>query len=256
MTAIDRQIYVRCLDHFREISSREFLVSDSIPVPYFGDISSYLGSEHRILTAALNPSDREFSDVRFDIAAGLDSPEGLEAELSKYFKINPYKKWFSSFEPVLNAMSASYGGKMSVFPYRNTALHVDVLSPLATSPTWSKLAPDQRAELESTGNKIFRSLISELKPDLVVASLGQAYKDKLVGGFPIKGDPLIVREYDRDRHGNPMRPLRVLAWRIDDPNKPWMLVNGTPFQTPFGKFTTERKKEIGALLKGLKNAAT
>ncbi len=138
---LDADFYCHCLTHLAEVRGLDFVVASSIPIPYFGDLASYLASPLRVLTAALNPSNGEFPDKtpRFDVGKGIKGPAELEAQLSAYFRCNPYSRWFRSFEPVLNGLGASYGGKMMKGEYASTALHVDMCSPIATSPTWSRL---------------------------------------------------------------------------------------------------------------------
>ena len=85
---LDAEIYRRCLAHSHETRGVDFVVPHSLPVPYFGASADYLASPLRVVTAALNPSDREFpaADPRFDVAEGPRGPATLEAQLSGYFK--------------------------------------------------------------------------------------------------------------------------------------------------------------------------
>lgn len=176
-SVLDANFYSRCLAHLADVRELDFVVQHSLPIPYFGDLKGYLESPLRVLTAALNPSNREFPEdrARFDIAKGLRGPAELETELSAYFRRNPYRSWFSAFEPVLNGLGASYGGKMAGRDHASTALHVDMCSPIATAPTWSKLSATQRGKLTRTGREIFESLIDELEPHVIVASIGWAH---------------------------------------------------------------------------------
>jgi hypothetical protein len=132
MNLLDPDLYRRCLSHHVEVRKLDFVVSNSLPIPYFGDLAAFLKSPLRVLTAALNPSDQEFlsSAPRFDVAKGQQGSAELEAELSAYFRSNPYRRWFRSFERVLNGLEASYGGVMSDGKYCSTALHVDMCSPI------------------------------------------------------------------------------------------------------------------------------
>jgi hypothetical protein len=68
--------------------------------------------------------------------------------LDSYFRSAPYRRWFDQgFERVLNGLSATY---YAGFP--NAALHTDLLSPLATDPTWGGLArePDPPSRIDPT----------------------------------------------------------------------------------------------------------
>ena len=93
-----------------------FVVSNSIPIVWFGNLNSYEKSNTRILTIGLNPSKEEFplnNLPRFNI---IDenllkiSNSTLINTLNDYFKINPYKRWFLKYNKLLNSIDASYGG--------------------------------------------------------------------------------------------------------------------------------------------------
>ena len=129
-TVISASLYERCLKHFANVSGHKFVVASSLPIPYFGDVDAYFGSNLRVVTAALNPSDIEFSknDSRFDVETGLSGAKGLEIVLKNYFKTNPYKSWFKSFEPVLNGMGASYGSKMISDKTNNKKKNINVFT--------------------------------------------------------------------------------------------------------------------------------
>ena len=108
-------------------------VRPAIPILFFGDLDAYAGSPQRVLTVGLNPSRTEFPPEdpfqRFPLAEysrSEDQQRYLDA-LSAYFATNPYSKWFRSFEPLLNGMSASYYDHQT-----STALHTDICSPVAT----------------------------------------------------------------------------------------------------------------------------
>ena len=76
------------------------------------------------------PADSPFR--RFPLAEGVTASEldrYLDA-LSAYYRTDPYRGWFSAFEPLLNGAGASYyAGRTS------TAVHTDICSPVATDPT-------------------------------------------------------------------------------------------------------------------------
>ena len=83
---------------------------------------------------------------------------------------DPYRGWFSAFEPVLNGLGASYyeAGGM-------TALHTDSCSPVATNPTWSRLHEDDCSALEADGGALWHILLEELKPQVVALSVARAH---------------------------------------------------------------------------------
>lgn len=248
---LDVAFYDYCLTHHNKaVRELDFVVANSLPIPYFGDLAAYLASPVRVLTAALNPSNQEFPDKempRFDVDKGLLGPVELESQLSAYFKVNPYKPWFKAFEPVLNGLQASYGGKMANEPHASTALHVDMCTPIATLPTWSHLQPEQRTKLTIDGRKIFERLVDELKPNIILASLGWAHLETWNADFETgrRWDSLV--KYSTKAGDAPMKaPLLVQIKEIASPNgHKFFFVNASAANKPFGKFTTERKQAVG-----------
>lgn len=251
-TQLESNLYDRCLEHLIAVRELDFVVPKSLPIPYFGDLKRYLKSPLRVLTAALNPSNREFpaDDPRFDVLKGLRGPAELELELSNYFYRNPYRAWFSAFEPVLNGLEASFGGQMATQEYPSTALHVDMCSPIATAPTWSKLSATQRAKLTITGREIFESLVDGLKPHVIVASLGwshlQQWNDDFRAGR--SWEPLL--EHPTTAKGVPLRANLVVQVRAMSSRNghSFIFVNASAADKPFGRFTTGRKYEAGQKL--------
>lgn len=254
-TLLPNSLYQDCIHHYSEIQGTDFVVRNAVPIPYFGDCAQYFQSDLKVVTAALNPSDVEFpkdteSEPRFDLERGLGSPAALEETLSEYFQRNPYTRWFRSFEPVLNGLGASYGGVMSRGEYSNTALHLDMCSPIATSPTWSRLGEDSRNLLTGTGRKIFENLIEALQPQIVVASISwwhiQAWNTEFLNGrsWPV------LKSYSDTKTGRPLRsPLTVFGKSISlSGGHQFLFVNGTAANIPFGRFSTERKLEVGKII--------
>ena len=66
--------------------------------------------------------------------------------------------------------------------YENKAIHTDICTPLATSPTWNKCPREMRNELSNKGAIIWNRLISLLKPHLVLISVNQKHLDKIEFG--------------------------------------------------------------------------
>jgi hypothetical protein len=253
MSILVAELYSECLRHHSSVAPNIFVVKNSIPIPYFGDIKRYKDSRLKVLTAALNPSDVEFSaeHPRFNIESALKGPEELEWELSNYFKVNPYKRWFASFEPVLNGLEATYGGKMdSEDRHKHTALHVDMCSPIATIPTWSRLTPEQRSALTHNGRQIFERLLEELKPDIVVASLGWSHIQNWHADFEKGRGWDEAKIYTTKHDGTDMIPIRVQYKRLTTQcGHTYLFTNSTAANTPFGKFHSTRKGEVGKVLK-------
>jgi hypothetical protein len=252
MSIIEADIYRHCLDHHHEVRSLDFVVQNSLPIPYFGDVAAYAKSPLRVLTAALNPSDKEFpvDNPRFDIARGLSDANELEAELSAYFKRNPYQRWFRSFERVLNGLTASYGDKMANSEYRNIALHVDMCSPIATSPKWSSLSPDRRTKLTASGREVFERLVDALKPDIVIASLSWDHIKDWQPDFQAGRSWKPILTYTTAFDGSPLKtPLLVQTSDLKSRSEhTYLFANGSAANTPFGRFHTNRKREVGSAL--------
>lgn len=153
-----------------------------LPIHWFGNRPAYEASPLRVVTVGLNPSDREFrpndsvavsKDLRFPDFDGTD--KGLELALNNYFKRKPYNAWFKgSFGAVLQSFEASFyeGAK-------NTAIHTDICSPWATIPTWSKLPEKIRQELEIEGHELWKKLILELQPDVILFSSSPNHEQKI-----------------------------------------------------------------------------
>lgn len=249
---LDSDFYFRCLQHLAEVRGLDFVVPHSLPIPYFGDLKRYLKSPLRVLTAALNPSGREFPEdpPRFDVSSGLRGPAELETELTAYFWRNPYRSWFSSFEPVLNGLEASYGGKMAVRDYSSTALHVDMCSPIATSPTWSKLGPEQRGELTMAGRGTFEWLADELKPHIIMASVGWSHLNWWKSEFEDGRNWEACLRYDHTKDGKSLRsPLLVQMKPLQTKSgHKYLFANASAANTPFGRFSNERKEKAGQVL--------
>lgn len=122
---------------------------NSAPILYFGDLDAYHASKLRVITVGVNPSDEEFPVhspwSRFPVAeiAAVEDAEPLLPDylhaLNNYFRLDPYGLWFSSYEPALNGMGASYYDDGAATA---TAIHTDVCTPVPTSPTWRRLNRD------------------------------------------------------------------------------------------------------------------
>ncbi|MBQ4274293.1 MAG: hypothetical protein IJB94_04910 [Clostridia bacterium] len=152
-----------------------FVVQDSVPIVWFGNIDAYDQSPTRILTIGLNPSKEEFPKHapprfdRIDVELLKSSTDFLANTLNNYFEKNPYIKWFSKYNKLLSSLDASYGG---VFGKKeNTALHIDIYSAIATDPTWGKLSDIQKYRLENSN--LFNKLFLVLDPDIILISVNR-----------------------------------------------------------------------------------
>lgn len=226
-------------DQYLKFESLPFVVKPSAPILFFGDYSQYLASSLRIITVGLNPSHAEFpSDspfLRFSKVSTSPNNKIIHSDyiqsLSDYYKINPYRRWFNCYEPILNGLEASYYGTE-----KNVVLHTDICTPLATDPTWSHLSEQEKSALESPGYALWQQLISVLQPDIVLVSVARRYIEKLN----------IARSWETIYVVDRMRPYRVETNEMTLPNgKKVMLVFGLAGRQPFATLSNEDKKKIG-----------
>ncbi|WP_139082203.1 hypothetical protein [Rubellimicrobium roseum] len=258
MTPIRGALYERNLVHHAEVRDLPHVVTNSLPIPYFGDVEAYDASDLRIVTAALNPSREEFpvgGPARFDLKEGLSGQEGLETQLSNYFKHKPYTRWFGNFEHVLNGMGATYGGHMRGRDNRRTALHLDLCSPIATNPTWSKLDAATRESLRGPGRALFELAVQALEPDIIIASVGPkhltGWRKELAPGPHWEE----ILGYKVKENGQPfVSPLVVCVTSAAFGTERLIpFANGSASIKPFVNFATSRKRTAGeALLRWLK----
>jgi hypothetical protein len=228
---------------YQRAEDAPYVVRPSIPIVYFGDRERYSRSPLKAITVALNPSRAEFpagdpfarfrraQDVYPDILHGRYYADYLAA-LNDYFRGQPYWRWFTAFEPLLNGMGCSYRDERL-----HAALHTDLCSPLATNPTWSRLT-QERASLVADGRALWLRLARTLGPDVILISVAQHHLDQL--DVP----PLSTWEsiYTLPR----THPYAVSAHEIEiGPGQRSLLVFGRAATTPFGLVTAEVKREIG-----------
>jgi len=218
-----------------------YLVQPSVPILFFGHSERYFRSRPRVVTVGLNPSLKEFPAEapwsRFPKAAFKDGPLDRTAYLSalnEYFVTKPYTPWFSSYEPLLNGMGACYGYDTQL---ECVALHTDICSVLATDPTWNDLEEEEKAELEPEGAALWKSLITALKPDVVIASVAARHLDKI-------GELATWRVIYSIRDGR-AQPFEVRVHDLDLNGHRALLVFGRAAQKPFGLVSTEDKRAIG-----------
>jgi hypothetical protein len=184
-------LYRTAIDHYFTFEGEAYTVSNSIPVLYFGDLKRYTLSRLKIVTVGLNPSDVEFKEDRFGIKDLKSCTLAqFEQSLGDYFKSQPYSQWFDQgFEKLLQCLDASYygehhPGKVPAWwgAQPNVVLHTDIGTPLATSPTWSKLPRRVTERLQETGFPLWRDLVQRLAPDLILISVAQRHL-KLFGAL-------------------------------------------------------------------------
>jgi hypothetical protein len=231
------------------------VVTPAMPVLFFGDLAAYRRSPRRIVTVALNPSNKEFPPpdpwVRFPVARDLSPERALDdaardrylAALSAYFTTRPYSAWFdASFERVLHGLDASY------YPARaSVALHTDIASPVATDPTWSRLGPTERAAARDEDARVWRMLVEALSPDLIVVSTG---RDNVaaIGAAPLDEWGVLTTIEQST-------PLVVRATSATFGGREVAVVFAPSAQVPFGRVSYEDRERIGRAIGGVLDGA-
>jgi hypothetical protein len=181
------------LNDFNSMKNLHWIVPNSIPIVWFGDAEKYFGSDIKIITVSLNPSDIEFKEhktaspspkLRFPDFNG--SVTSLYNAYNNYFLKNPYNSWFkASFGAVLESFNASHYDNAI-----NTALHTDIGSSYATNPTWTGLSNSDKNILEPIGAKSWHSLVKILEPDIILFSASKNFEEKIT--FPQIGNWLSI----------------------------------------------------------------
>lgn len=236
----------RAFDRAADLRSR---VTPAVPILFFGDLPAYRSSRLRVLTVGLNPSLREFpADApfrRFPRAAGTtgNEPARYLETLSAYFCTDPYRGWFSAWEPLLNgAASSYYEGQPS------TALHTDICSPVATNPTWSRLAASARATLEADGGPLWHRLLAALRPHVVALSVARRHLSR-IEFEALTDDWEVIHRFERTSGGAPRKsPYEVSTRWYEVGGRRSLFVFGAAAQTPFGLLHKTQRREAGEIV--------
>ena len=190
--------------NYVELRDEDFVVKPSIPIIWFGDMEAYKKSDLKVVTVALNPSDREFCKNKGELPSFFRFPEGqniykenylndtnknrLFKTLCGYYKNNPYDEWFNCFEKPLNHIGASYKNG------NNIAVHIDIYTAVATNPTWGKLGKEQQQKISADRTrtiKLFRDFVDYLSPDVILYSANRTELNRAFG-FESKDPPIKV----------------------------------------------------------------
>jgi hypothetical protein len=234
------------------------------PILFVGNLAEYRRSKIKVITVSLNPSkngeDPATHAREFPAWVGVDSltlknqRERYLKGLNNYFE-KPYEKYFSKFEMVLNGMDISYysSGKMDKQTYRNRALHTDLCSPLTTNPNWGYIDRNIQKSLGDAGSSLWNELVSNLKPDVILASFGKSYlkwiKLQLCDETKSVKD-LHTWEKIYEIPGEKPYIVNGLLHKIDLKQPPTSLIaygRNSTFGQPFNT-TASNKKEIGRQL--------
>ena len=218
------------------------------PILFFGDLPAYRDAPLRVLTVGLNPSLHEFpADEPFRRFPLLKNridrePSRYLDTMSAYFRTDPYRGWFSTFEPLLNGMEASYyeGGA-------STALHTDICSPVATNPTWSGLGEAVRSDLAADGGPLWHMLLEALRPQVVALSVAKAHLKRI--GFASITNWEVIHAFGWTASGElRSRPYEICVRWYDVGGERSLFVFGAAAQKPFGTLAAGQKRKAGELL--------
>lgn len=190
------------------------IVPDRMPLLWFGDLPAYEKSNLRVLTVSKNPSDAEFG-MHHRFSSVLTEPSvAYQTVLNQYFKHNP-NKWFHQLAKFLPIFDAGYEDAV------NTALHIDLFTPIATKPVWPGLGDKQQYF-----NMKFDQLVKILAPDVILTSLSVANLNILLKHSGEK----VVEIFNESELGKSAKYVK--AYRVDDH---LVVINGRNFQgTYFG----------------------
>lgn len=240
-----RELVARAWSHHRSTSSEPWLVEPSIPILFFGDLAAYTDSDIKIVTVALNPSNREFPTddpfARFEDVGGDDEGKYISS-LSAYFKSNPYTQWFDFFEQALSGMQSSYhpGSPRSV-------LHTDIGSCLPTAPTWSGLSREIRETLASDGVPLWHDLIAYLQPHVIILSVARQWLELI--SFDPLGEWHDLHVFDRTEAGELRKRPVVVEGRWYDVGDHQTLAAFVPAsQKPLAALSHPQKARSGEVI--------
>ena len=223
---ISTDLLQKTILYFNKFKNLDIVINPSIPILYFGDLRKYRESKLQVITVGKNPSDNEFRLNKKDAYSFVrfpnwnDKNQNLIDVLNEYFISTPLNSWFSCYEPILNGMSTSYYPQKNV----NVALHTDICSPLATSPTWSKLSKENQELLFKEGILIWKELIEELQPDVMFVSIP---RNLFASVFTDKKKQLI--SFNEKKDGSP----RKIIYKVEETE--YLLKNGKKVNVIFGQ---------------------
>jgi hypothetical protein len=183
----------------------------SSPIPNFGDIRP-----SKVATLGLNPSNREFVDVRgvelngsarrFHTLKSLGLDRWSEASehhidlisisCREYFSVNPYDTWFKELNNLLGGISASYYGG-SLWEKTSPACHLDLI-PYATSCKWTELTREHRLALLSHSKDSLAHILRDSNIGLLVLN-GMTVVDALQKMSQVTFDRQAITEWTLPR---------------------------------------------------------
>ena len=241
------EVVARAWGAFGHAAALPSRVSPSVPILFFGNLHAYFSSRMRVLTVGLNPSLHEFpADSpfrRFPLTEDItvSEPDRYLDALAAYFRTDPYRGWFSAFEPLLNGLEASYYEGQS-----STVLHTDICSPVATDPTWSGLDPAVQRALERDGGTLWHALLKVLQPQIVMLSVAYRHLSRIQ--FKGLSGWKVVHVFERTQAGSARkRPVEVSARWCEISGEPSLLIFVPAAQKPLGRLGSMQKREAGVI---------
>lgn len=271
-----QELAKKCRNDFDELRNNEAtkkFVVDTMPILYFGDYEAYMKSDIKIVTAALNPSDIEFKHkkddaetgfFRFEKAAALKGKAGGELSakdiqsylesLNDYFKPKTenggtdYADWFR-LEPrnlFLKPFDASYYEDLG----KNRVLHTDIMTTIATIPTWSSRKNEDKALrkefkkaqciFREKGIGLWMELIEILQPDIIIFSVGKnCFKNTVFDGRFKK-----YKEYPVPGRKNP-KTMYFTGFDLESGKTVYVFREDRPLFKPFQQLGKEFAPKFG-----------
>jgi hypothetical protein len=158
---------VRLIDQATTLTPSDCILDWASPVPFFGDVD-----QAKVATVGINPSNREFVDAagcelrgpgrRLSTLASLGLPRWSQAtgqhlseirrSCARYFKTNPYRRWFDVLDRTLRAGQFSY--------YDGSACHLDLVA-LATRDKWGTIDMRTRQNMINNGKPVLAQIIRD-----------------------------------------------------------------------------------------------
>lgn len=189
------------------------VIAWACPVLFFGDLAVA-----RVATVGINPSNREFLDVDgvelHGTAQRLPTLESLglfrwahadarhlrEIALAcrRYFRHNPYDRWFGVLEQVLAPAGMSFYGPVP------SACHLDLV-PYATLEKWSGLTSAERDALLQASSDILGLLLRESHIDVLVLN-GRSVVRQFEQLSPGRLEEKAISDWQLTRRGAPLVP--------------------------------------------------
>jgi hypothetical protein len=135
-------------------------------------------------------------------------------------------------------MDASYySGK------KNRALHTDICSPWATTPTWNNLPANKKKLLLAEGFQQWQQLINELSPNIILFSIPKEYVKLL------QVDPMDELCRITTTKSGVLRKKPVIIQKSKYGKA--LAVFGQTRNIPFGSVGKEQKIELGKQIIGI-----